>query len=72
MVTNEVPPESGTVLVRLHGPLLPIWFEARVLEVLPGPQGLLILRLVFPGSCPYDLYMAVAYGTASIEAWPAA
>ena len=51
-------------MIRLDGPLLPVWFEARVQEVRSGEAAIRAVRLIFPDFCPYDLYMAVAYGRA--------
>ncbi|HWE40355.1 MAG TPA: PilZ domain-containing protein [Isosphaeraceae bacterium] len=68
VVAAASPPAERTVLLHLHGDLLPVWFEARVLEAVVEEDGLRTLRLVFPTGCPYELYMAVAYGLASAEA----
>ncbi len=62
------PPMYRTVSIRLDGPLLPVWFEARVLQVRGGDAAIRAVRLIFADSCPYELFMAVAYGQASREA----
>ena len=64
MAAEVEPPLHHIVLIRLDGPLLPVWFEARVLEVRSGEAAVRAVRLSFPDFCPYDLYMAVAYGRA--------
>ena len=62
------PPMHRTVSIRLDGPLLPVWFEARVLQVRGGEAAIRAVRLIFADSCPYELFMAVAYGQANREA----
>lgn len=68
VVAAATPPADRTVLLHLHGPFLPAWFEAKVLEAVVEPDGLRTLRLVFPAGCPYELYMAVAFGVARADA----
>jgi hypothetical protein len=68
MAAEVEPPLNRIVLIRLDGPLLPVWFEARVQEVRSGEAAVRAVRLIFPDFCPYDLYMAVAYGRADQEA----
>jgi hypothetical protein len=68
LAATEVPPAHRTILICLDGPLLPVWFEAKALEVRASESGIHAVRLIFPGSCPYELFMAVAYGHASHEA----
>jgi len=64
MVAHAEPPLHQTVLIRLDGPLLPVWFEARVSEVRGAEGAVRAVRLIFPDSCRYELFMAVAYGRA--------
>lgn len=68
MAAQVEPPLHRTVLIRLDGPLLPVWFEARVMEVRGGKAAIRAVRLIFADSCPYELFMAVAYGQANREA----
>lgn len=63
-----VPPKDQTILIRLHGPILPIWYEAQVVEIREELGGISIFRLSFPGGCPYELFMAIAFGHVSVEA----
>ncbi len=68
LIAEDVPPRPNSALIRLHGPLLPVWYEAKILSVqIFGAKGHLV-RLGFPESCPYELFMAVAYGMASRDA----
>ena len=68
MAAEGEPPLHRKALIRLDGPLLPVWFEARVLQVRGGAAAIRAVRLIFADSCPYDLFMAVAYGRANQEA----
>jgi hypothetical protein len=68
LVTASPTPIDRTILVRLDGPLLPVWFEAKALENLPDESGHLAVRVAFPGACPYEFFMAAIYGVASVDA----
>src|SRR4051812_17394495 len=68
VAAQHVPPADRTILIRLHGPILPIWYEARVVETRAESGGIHVFRLASQGGCPYELFMAIAYGHASIEA----
>lgn len=68
MAAQGEPPLHRKALIRLDGPLLPVWFEARVLHVRGGDAEVRAVRLIFADSCPYELFMAVAYGQAHRDA----
>lgn len=60
---HEIPPVGVALVFRLDGEWLPTWFEVRILELIPEDQpGFVTARMAFPGSCPFKLFMAVAYG----------
>jgi len=56
MAAQAEPPLHRTVLIRLDGSLLPVWFEARVMEVRGGKAAIRAVRLIFADSCPYELF----------------
>lgn len=60
---HELPPIGVPLVLRLDGEWLPNWYEVRILEVLPNDQpGFATARMAFPAACPFELFMAVAYG----------
>lgn len=64
-IAEEMPPDFTAVVLCLDGAILPVWYEAQVLESRKIGLHTWKLRLSFPESCPYPLYMAVAYGIAN-------
>jgi hypothetical protein len=68
VAAEKEPPTRGAVLIRLDGPILPVWYEAKVVEVRGIEAAIRAVRLIFADSCPYELFMAVAYGQANRDA----
>jgi hypothetical protein len=62
---QETPPLHVPIVFQLEGNLLPFWFDVTVVEPIRLPGGGCLLRVAFEGGCPYELYMAAAFGIAS-------
>ena len=50
------------VVICLDGGMLSVWYESQSSKPARSASATWKLRLGFPESCPYPLYMAVAYG----------
>jgi hypothetical protein len=62
----ERPPDGVEIALRLDGEILPQWYQASVREAIAVPGGGFLLRLSFEGGCPYELYMAAAFGISRV------
>jgi hypothetical protein len=61
-VADRPVPADRSLWLRLDDPAVPDWAEVRVVGHHTGNGGMLALRLVFRGACPYELMKAVAFG----------
>jgi hypothetical protein len=65
LIAADAPtPGDRSVWLRLDNPAVPDWTEVRVVGEQKTDTGLLALRLVFRGTCPYEMMKAVAFGPA--------
>jgi hypothetical protein len=61
LVADAPPPADRSLWLRLDDPAVPNWAEVRVVGQQSGSGGILAYRLVFRGTCPYDMMKAVAF-----------
>jgi PilZ domain len=62
LAADDEPPESQPVLLRLDGPLLPLWFSAHIRTIRRSALGVRAIHLGFPDGCAYELFMGAVYG----------
>ncbi len=63
VVADATTPTDRSLWLRLDNPAIPDWAEVRAVGHQSGNGGILASRLVFRGTCPYDLMKAVAFGS---------
>lgn len=64
----EVPPRDRPLLIRLDGSLIPVWYAVSFAGAERDDSGFWTVRFTFPGACPYDFFMAVAFGQVCSDA----
>jgi hypothetical protein len=63
LIAADAPaPLDRSIWLRLDDAAVPDWSEVRVISHQRTNAGLLASRLVFRGTCPYDMMKAVAFG----------
>ena len=67
VATSIEPPGDRVLLIRLDGPMLPVWYETQTLSLRPDESHVWLCRLFFPDQCPYELFLATVYGCSNRE-----
>jgi hypothetical protein len=65
VVADKTTPVDRSLWLRLDDPGVPNWAEVRVVGQQSGSGGILASRLVFRGTCPYDMMKAVAFSSSA-------
>ena len=65
VAADEPAPADRSLWLRLDNPAVPGWAEVRVIGQQTSNVGILASRLVFRGTCPYELMKAVAFDSSA-------
>ncbi len=62
LAADRLPPHGSAIWLCLDDPNRHDWFEASIIELRANQDGPHLLRIAFPGTCPYALFKFVVWG----------